>query len=134
MNKFEELYWKRGILHYIVLTLGIILSFGVLFLVSQYFVLLLLIAIGYTLFSSNERVDAANIGEFNARPNYNNNLSQYMSAKEKREYLKSSKWKTLRDLMYILHDSKCECCGNSESLEVHHNTYEHLGSEYFYQT
>jgi len=55
--------------------------------------------------------------------------NQYMSAKEKREYLKSSKWKTLRDLMYILHDSKCECCGNSESLEVHHNTYERLGSE-----
>jgi hypothetical protein len=55
--------------------------------------------------------------------------NQYMSAKEKREYLKSSKWKTLQDLMYILHDSKCECCGNPESLEVHHNTYERLGSE-----
>ena len=136
MNKFEQEFHKEGILYYIVLAITFVILIGVLSLISAYLIFFLLAVGVYTIWADDE-VEQSNttrsrygLHEYNGTiPDTYTAGNQYMSAKEKREYLKSSKWKTLRDLMYILHDSKCECCGNSESLEVHHNTYERLGSE-----
>lgn len=57
------------------------------------------------------------------------NSNPFMSAKEKQEYLKSSKWKMLKMLKLSKTNNKCESCGSTHNLHLHHNTYKRLGDE-----
>ena len=45
------------------------------------------------------------------------------------QYLKSARWKAVRLWMLDYCDNTCEKCGAHKNLEVHHKTYERLGSE-----
>ena len=45
------------------------------------------------------------------------------------DYLKSSTWKARRLAALERTDYTCQLCGEHESLEVHHLTYERLGNE-----
>ena len=47
------------------------------------------------------------------------------------EYLKSDHWKKLRHNMIDYTKNHCVICGNTENLEVHHNTYQRIGCEMF---
>ncbi len=53
----------------------------------------------------------------------------YMPAHLKADYLQSNKWKELKLSALSIADDKCECCGNSKQLELHHITYERLTQE-----
>ncbi len=53
----------------------------------------------------------------------------YMPAYLKADYLQSNKWKELKLSALSIADDKCECCGNSKQLELHHITYERLTQE-----
>ena len=47
------------------------------------------------------------------------------------QYLQSEHWRHVRKLALNNADNACQICNDSEStLEVHHRTYERLGSEY----
>jgi 5-methylcytosine-specific restriction endonuclease McrA len=46
-----------------------------------------------------------------------------------REYLKSSEWAVVRRLALEQADNACRMCGSTQQLDVHHRTYERLGSE-----
>ena len=43
------------------------------------------------------------------------------------KYLKSEKFKEVKDIVHLRDKEKCCCCGRDENLQVHHVTYEHLG-------
>lgn len=45
------------------------------------------------------------------------------------EYLKSDEWKEIRKLALFRANHKCQLCSAVKGLEVHHNSYEHLGNE-----
>lgn len=44
------------------------------------------------------------------------------------EYLQSKHWKQIRAIM-LNKFGKCQVCGSIDNLEVHHNSYEHVGEE-----
>ena len=46
-------------------------------------------------------------------------------------YIKSSKWKSIRNLKANLQNHICEMCGKQvfRDFEVHHNTYKNFGHE-----
>lgn len=44
-------------------------------------------------------------------------------------YLKTEHWQNLRKKIILERGSKCQTCGKSFNLEVHHNCYENLGEE-----
>ena len=46
-----------------------------------------------------------------------------------REYLKSDRWKYIRDWILTFWDHRCAICNSSKSVQVHHRTYERLGHE-----
>lgn len=46
-----------------------------------------------------------------------------------KEYLQSEHWEERREIALIKADWKCSLCNKSESLNVHHRTYERLGKE-----
>lgn len=48
------------------------------------------------------------------------------------EYMKSVKWRELRDFRIQLDQYSCQICGNTAT-EVHHLTYRHLGGEYLFE-
>jgi hypothetical protein len=43
-------------------------------------------------------------------------------------YLQSPRWKQIRAIM-LSNVGKCQLCGSKTNLEVHHNSYEHIGDE-----
>lgn len=45
------------------------------------------------------------------------------------QYLSSPEWKAKRDVALIRAARKCEECGNTRRLQVHHLTYDRLGDE-----
>lgn len=53
----------------------------------------------------------------------------YISAKDKAEYLRSEEWSDLKLLRLKIAQNKCECCGLTNSLQLHHITYERLTKE-----
>ena len=44
-------------------------------------------------------------------------------------HIRSAKWSNMRDDMMRLRGRKCETCGQSGYLYLHHKTYERLGKE-----
>lgn len=52
-----------------------------------------------------------------------------MDKKEYREYLESPEWKATRAKALERGDNKCAVCGRTDTLEVHHNTYDRIGAE-----
>lgn len=44
-------------------------------------------------------------------------------------YLQTEHWKLVRKTKIQSVDGKCQLCGSKDRLEVHHNSYEHLGKE-----
>ncbi len=50
--------------------------------------------------------------------------------KEYEVYIKSARWKNLRELLFRVRGKKCEVCGYpAPSLDVHHLDYERFGKE-----
>lgn len=45
------------------------------------------------------------------------------------DYLRSDRWKNIRELLFEHRGRRCEACGKTENLEVHHLTYRRLGQE-----
>lgn len=56
-------------------------------------------------------------------------LQQYLS--QKSSYLKSPKWRTIRDKRLHLDNYQCQLCETPHSLNVHHLHYRTLGHESF---
>ena len=46
-----------------------------------------------------------------------------------KNYLKSPKWKAIREKLFSIRGRKCERCENTTSLQVHHKTYKRLYNE-----
>lgn len=46
------------------------------------------------------------------------------------DYLKSPYWKAIRRRILIRDGRRCQCCGSSEQLNVHHRCYDNLGHEF----
>lgn len=46
------------------------------------------------------------------------------------DYLQTPEWKRRRSLALERANHKCQLCGKKNRLEVHHNSYEHLGNEH----
>lgn len=46
-----------------------------------------------------------------------------------RKYLRSPEWKSKREELFKLRGKKCEMCGSTEKIHVHHLTYERIGDE-----
>ena len=47
-------------------------------------------------------------------------------------YLQTPHWKEVRNLKLHQVGGKCQLCGATKRLEIHHNSYEHLGKEEYY--
>jgi len=47
-----------------------------------------------------------------------------------KSYLKSNKWKKLRETKLKLAGYKCEKCGSTDNLHLHHKTYKRLYKEH----
>lgn len=46
-----------------------------------------------------------------------------------RDYLKSDWWQYKRKRLLAVRGRRCELCGETKRIEVHHTTYENLGQE-----
>ena len=59
-------------------------------------------------------------------------MADEMSMKEwyHEVYLKSDYWKMRRLQIMDARGYKCELCGSTNRLEIHHSSYDHLGEEY----
>jgi hypothetical protein len=44
------------------------------------------------------------------------------------DYIKSPQWRQIRAMM-LNRFGKCQLCSSTQNLEVHHNSYEHIGCE-----
>lgn len=55
----------------------------------------------------------------------------FISANAKSEYLQSKEWKELKTMKLLLADNKCESCGSTHNLELHHIDYTNLTQENF---
>lgn len=60
---------------------------------------------------------------------YEESDNLYISATEKAEYLRSTEWAILREQVFHLANHKCQVCGSSNSLELHHLHYRTLTEE-----
>lgn len=47
-----------------------------------------------------------------------------------REYLQSTDWKQLKEIFYLMTRKICISCGDYEDLQLHHSTYNSLGTKY----
>lgn len=45
------------------------------------------------------------------------------------EFLSSEYWQEVRNKMLLLHNNKCQYCGSSKMLQVHHFSYNNHGDE-----
>lgn len=46
-----------------------------------------------------------------------------------RDYLKTPYWKKVRQAVLKRDDNKCVVCGNTKMLQIHHESYKHVGRE-----
>lgn len=49
--------------------------------------------------------------------------------KQYQAYLESDEWKNKRIQLFILRGNKCEKCGSSKHIQVHHKTYKRIFNE-----
>lgn len=54
----------------------------------------------------------------------------YLSSKRYTEYINSRQWKQRAAAMVARANFRCQRCGSTRTLNVHHLTYEHLGDEW----
>lgn len=52
-----------------------------------------------------------------------------MRSREYIAYMNSPEWKSVRQKAFVAHGRKCQCCGATKNLEVHHRHYDTLGHE-----
>lgn len=71
----------------------------------------------------NENVTLKNTGSKEKQP------AMFMSAEEKATYLRSSKWKILKQATLSRDNYCCVTCLSSKNLHIHHITYIRLGRE-----
>ncbi len=45
------------------------------------------------------------------------------------EYIRSKRWKEIRQWILIFWNHRCAICNTKDKVEVHHRTYERLGHE-----
>lgn len=45
------------------------------------------------------------------------------------DYLKSDKWKKIREHIHLVRGGKCERCGETDNLQVHHKHYRNIFNE-----
>ena len=62
-----------------------------------------------------------------SKPQFGN---KYMSAKDKKAYMRSSAWKLRKLATLIVQNDQCKLCSSPHNLQLHHLTYERLGNEY----
>jgi len=55
--------------------------------------------------------------------------TMYISPQEKAEYLDSYAWKALKEVRLAIANYRCESCGSTDNLELHHTTYLRLTAE-----
>lgn len=48
------------------------------------------------------------------------------------DFLQTQYWKAIREAILLRDYKQCQTCNSTESLHVHHKTYEHRGEEYNY--
>ena len=48
---------------------------------------------------------------------------------EYKQYLNSPHWQKIRQAVFKEYGHRCDHCGSSKNLHIHHITYEHLGEE-----
>lgn len=58
--------------------------------------------------------------------------TRYKNSTQYKAFLQSSYWKATRKLALARDGYKCQKCGNTKTLQVHHKTYEHIGSEHLH--
>ena len=56
--------------------------------------------------------------------------NKYMSAKDKKAYMRSSAWKLRKLATLMVQNDQCKLCSSTHDLQLHHLTYERLGNEY----
>ena len=56
--------------------------------------------------------------------------NKFMSAKDKKVYMRSNVWKVRKLATLIIQNSRCKLCDSPYDLHLHHLTYERLGNEY----
>lgn len=55
---------------------------------------------------------------------------QYLHSLEHKLFLKTLYWLILRDYLVEIREHKCQRCEKERQLNVHHESYDHKGSEY----
>ena len=55
--------------------------------------------------------------------------SRHWKRESYKDYLQTKLWKTIRSRALKNADFSCQICKSTNRLQVHHNTYERLGSE-----
>ena len=59
-----------------------------------------------------------------------NNVSDFCGINiDYKTYLQSPHWKQVRYIKLQQSGNKCQVCGSKNKLEVHHNSYDHIGKE-----
>ena len=53
----------------------------------------------------------------------------FISSAEKLAYMKTEQWKQLKSIRLRIAQNKCECCGSTNKLHLHHVNYERLTQE-----
>jgi hypothetical protein len=53
-----------------------------------------------------------------------------LSALPYHEFLETPYWRTLGRYLRLLHGDRCDRCGHTSDLQVHHHNYDHVGAEY----
>ena len=54
----------------------------------------------------------------------------FISAEEKLAYMQTKQWSELKEHRLRIAQNKCECCGSTHNLHLHHITYERLTQEH----
>lgn len=54
----------------------------------------------------------------------------FISRQKKQEYMRTIKWKNLKIQRMKIAQHKCECCGSTDNLHLHHVTYIRLTQEH----
>lgn len=62
----------------------------------------------------------------------NKNLEEFIIKMKYSDFLKTLYWRSITKYKKERSNYKCELCGSTENLQIHHKTYIHHGKEIFY--